>query len=242
MPKVEFDSGKSEAQKAIVVSFDLSGFSKFCNHADAHVVIPEFISSLFKELNGFFRGMIHEFLASDRSGQGKLNQPNFIKYTGDGAIMIWLANSKGEFTDQFCTDLVVAMRALQGRIAAIVPKWENQWRVVGLPKHARFGISNGLVYALRQSELVVASEPCDYVGYCINLAVRLQDHCREAGFLIHETLHPKIPGLVPLVAKKMKGAQDEPVLAFEADLAGVPESIFKSKFRLVSSSTTKLVR
>jgi class 3 adenylate cyclase len=232
MPKVNFESLKSEPKEAIVVSFDLSGFSAFCNHPNAHVVIPRFVSDLFEELNRFFMGVIEDLFASGRSNNGKLQEPNFIKYTGDGAIMIWLANDSGEFSDQFCTDLVIAMRALQTRIAIIVPEWEKKWRVVGLPRRARFGISAGLVYALREpSSGIFQNSPADYVGYCINLAVRLQDHCREVGFLVHETVHPNISGLVRLEALGMKGTQVEPVLAFETDLKNVVDGVFKTKFR-----------
>jgi class 3 adenylate cyclase len=234
MAKINYDSAVSEHKEAIVVSFDLSGFSTFCNHPNAHVVIPRYVSNLFEELNQFFMGVIEDLLASGRSNNGKLQEPNFIKYTGDGAIMIWLANANGEFSEQFCTDLVIAMRSLQTKIAMIVPAWENKWRVVGLPKRARFGISSGLVYALREpSNSFFPNDPCDYVGYCINLAVRLQDHCRELGFLVHETMHPSVPGLVQLEALGMKGAHNEPVLAFELDLAKVTEGVFKTKFRKV---------
>jgi len=232
MSKVNFDNQRSEPKEAIVVSFDLSGFSDFCNHPNAHVVIPRFVSSLFDEFNRFFMGVIEDLLAAGRSSNGKLQEPNFIKYTGDGAMMIWLANDDGEFSEQFCTDLVIAMRALQTRIANIVPEWEKKWRVINLPKRARFGISAGLVYALREpSGFLIKNEPCDYVGYCINLAVRLQDHCREVGFLVHDTVHPDVPGLVRLEALGMKGTQVEPVLAFEADLKHVVDGVFKTKFR-----------
>lgn len=232
MPKVNFDSEVSEHKEAIVVSFDLSGFSAFCNHPNAHVFIPRYVSSLFDELNRFFMDTIEDLLAPGRSGNGKLQEPNFLKYTGDGAIMIWLANSSGEFSDQFCTDLVIAMRALQTRFGVVVPEWEKKWRVAGLPKRARFGISSGLVYPLREpSPVFFKNDASDYVGYCINLAVRLQDHCREVGFLVHETVHPNISGLVRLEAIGMKGTQVEPVLVFESDLKNVGERVFKTKFR-----------
>src|ERR1700722_2203099 len=232
MPKVEFDAEKSEAKHAIVVSFDLSGFSAFCNHPDTHASIPKFVSNLFSELNRFLMGTFQGLWASERSQNGKLKAPDFIKYTGDGALMIWLANNEREFSERFRTDLVIAMHALQSRIAAVVPEWEKQWLITNLPKHARFGISKGLVYALRPpSDTFIPNDPCDYVGYCINLAVRLQDHCREVGFLVHETVHPKIPGLVFLKAKGMKGAQVEPVLAFEADLKNATDAVLKAKFR-----------
>ena len=234
MSKINFEDAKSEPKEAIVVSFDLSGFSAFCNHPNAHVVIPRFISNLLEELNRFFMGVIEDLIASGRSNNGKLQEPNFIKYTGDGAIMIWLANDSGEFSDQFCTDLVTAMRALQTRIEMLVPEWEKKWRVSGLPKRARFGISTGLVYALREPSNggFFINAPSDYVGYCINLAVRLQDHCKELGFLVHEMLHPKIDGIVHLEAIGMRGTQAEPVLAFAIDRKNVSDSVFIKKFRL----------
>ena len=230
MPRVEFIDKKSESKEAIVVSFDLSGFSDFCNRPDACVSLPRFLSSLFDELNRFLMGSFAEFFASGRSDAGRLAEPNFIKYTGDGAILIWLADDKTEFSEQFCTDLVTAMRKLQARITTVVPEWEKKWRVHSLPKHARFGIATGTLYPLCQSAGAF-DNTIDYVGYCINLAVRLQDHCREVGFLVHETLHPNIPGLVRLEAMGMKGAQVEPVLAFETDMKKLPREIFSAKFR-----------
>jgi|SRR5579884_2973543 len=230
MAKIKFDSQSSEGRKAIIVSFDMEGFSSFCNHADAHIEIPRFVSQLFEQLNTFFLHPIDELLVPGRSGDGQLEEPCFIKYTGDGAIMVWLSNNRGEFTEQFCTDIVIAMRALQVRFATLVPEWERKWRTRGLPKRARFGISMGLIYGLLNSYTIIKGDPVDYVGYCINLAVRLQDHCRELGFLIHETLHPKMPGLVRLCTKDMKGAQAENVLAFEIDVKHVPDSVLKRKF------------
>jgi class 3 adenylate cyclase len=231
MPRVEFIDRKSESREAIVVSFDLSGFSDFCNRPDACVGLPRFLSNLFDELNRFLMGTIEGFFASGKSDAGKLAEPNFIKYTGDGAILIWLADDKVEFTEEFCTGLVTAMRALQARIAAVVPEWEKKWRIHSLPKNARFGIAIGTLYPLCDSSTGFFYNIVDYVGYCINLAVRLQDHCREVGFLVHETLHPKIPGLVRLEAIGLKGAQVEPVFAFETDIKKLPREIFTAKFR-----------
>jgi class 3 adenylate cyclase len=230
MPRIEFKDKKSESKEAIVVSFDLSGFSDFCNRPDACIALPRFLSNLFEEQNRFLMGAVEWFFAPGRSEAGRLAAPNFIKYTGDGAIMIWLADDKAEFTEQFCTDLVLAMRALQSRIATIVPEWEKKWRVHGLPQNARFGIAIGTLYPLCKPDSIF-DEAVDYVGYCINLAVRLQDHCREVGFLVHETLHPKIPGLVRLRATGMKGAQIEPVLAYETDFKKLPIEVFDAKFQ-----------
>jgi class 3 adenylate cyclase len=242
MPRIKFSPEPSEAQDAIVVSFDLSGFSDFCNRPDAYLVLPKFLSRLFDELNGFLiEGWesalenLDELLGATEKRR-KIVKPEYIKYTGDGALMIWLTGWDGKFSNAFCTTLVMAMRNLQTRIAVAIPEWEKEWRVVGLPKRARFGISTGLVYALCEpGNLIIKNSPSDYVGYCINLAVRLQDHCREVGFLVHETMHPNITGLVRLEALGMKGAQIEPVLAFETDVKNVVDGVFKTKFRRAAS-------
>lgn len=238
MPNINFGSDKSEPKQAIVVSFDLSGFSDFCNRADAHIVLPKFLSRLFAELNGFLMegwraGLenLGEFLglAGERR---KVVKPEYIKFTGDGALMIWFTGWDGKFSDAFCSALVIAMRNLQQRIAAAVPEWEKEWRIVGLPNQARFGIAVGQVYGLRDAGSIY-NEPVDYVGYSINLAVRLQNHCPQVGFLVHKTLHPSAPGIIALEAIGMKGARSEPVFAFASDLEGLLDGYFKTKFRRI---------
>lgn len=238
MPRISFSPKKSEAQDAVVVSFDLSGFSEFCRRADAYVILPKYLARLFDELNGFLMDgweaaleNLDEFFGT-AGERRKVVKPEFIKFTGDGALMIWLTGWDGKFSDAFCTALVMAMRNLQERIAAAVPEWEKEWRTHGLPRRAPFGIAAGVVYALREPNATFFEGPAaDYVGYCVNLAVRLQDHCREVGFLVHETVHPSLPGLVRLDAVRMKGVEVEPVLVFEADLKELGENYFKTKFR-----------
>jgi class 3 adenylate cyclase len=253
MPRIEFSPEPSKAEHAIVVSFDLSGFSDFCSRPDAYLVLPKFLSRLFDELNGFLMEgwesaleQLDELFGATEERRKVVN-PEYIKFTGDGALMIWLTGWDGKFSEPFRTALVMAMRNLQARIAAAIPEWEKEWDVVGLPKRARFGIAAGPVYALRSPGGSVGCFPVleteDYVGYCINLAVRLQDHCKEhhcnedhckeVGFLVHETVNPSKSGLVRLEAIGMKGTRDEPVLAFATDLQGLSEGYFKTKFRRI---------
>jgi class 3 adenylate cyclase len=226
MPKVQFQGERSESKDAIVVSFDLSGFSDFCKRADAGLILPKFLSQLFASLNHYFMGDFRQFWTGEKSENGKISPPDFIKFTGDGAIMIWTTADKANFTEKFCTDLVVAMRTLQTFIAKSIPDWEKSWRVHSLPQKARFGISIGTVYPMKGIDT-----PDDYVGYCINLAVRLQDHCRELGFLVHASLHPNIAGLIRLDAIKMKGADVEPIFTFQEDLKKVNEKLLATKFK-----------
>ena len=78
MPRIEFKNKQSEPKAAIVVSFDLSGFSDFCNRHDAGITLPRFISNFFDELNRFFMGTFQWLLATTKSGAGKLTAPDFI--------------------------------------------------------------------------------------------------------------------------------------------------------------------
>src|SRR2546427_12551225 len=51
MSKIEFDSDRCEGQEAIVVSFDICGFSEFCSHAEAYRLLNKYMSALFDEVD-----------------------------------------------------------------------------------------------------------------------------------------------------------------------------------------------
>ena len=230
MPTIQFDTGSSEGKRAIVVSFDLSGFSVFCNHPEAHAILPKFIAGIFTELNSVFIGSLQEFIEGIKPETGLVPAPQFIKYTGDGALMIWLAPEDTHERQQYCTAIVSAMRRFRKQLTDAIPKWEILWQINHLPQPARFGIAAGLVYPLREPGLGFHDgEIQDYAGYCINLAVRLQDHCPEIGFLIHELVFPNLKGLVKFIASGMKGTQPEPVLIFAEDIPSLPLIYFRTK-------------
>jgi class 3 adenylate cyclase len=230
MSTIAFSPERSEAQDAIVVSLDLTGFSEFCNHADAHASLPKFLSKLFDELNDFFLDPLEWMMADGNSNSRKVSEPRMIKFTGDGAIMVWTSDTARPFTESFCSDLVAIMRKRQERITQAIPKWEKEFQITDLPKQARFGIAKGLVYGLYEQNHIPFSDPIDYVGYCINLAVRLQNHCPEIGFIVHQNLHPLTLGMVALKSKGIKGTKDESVRVFQADLNGVDRQYWLTKF------------
>jgi len=164
--------------------------------------------------------------------EGKLPVPTFRKFSGDGALMLWARPKGDDFPQSFCNLVVETMRRFQSEVERGLPACEKKWRVHNLPARARVGITCGIVYALRPPHLLTSwTDPCDYVGYCINLAVRLQDHCPDLGFLVHGDLHPELPGMTRCSAVKIKGAQEEPVSMFSDDMARVPKAEFDAKFR-----------
>lgn len=157
-----------------------------------------------------------------------------MKYMGDGGLALWRASAPEDFDEIFCTALVAAMRQFQKRFAEVAPEWEKKLKVQKLPKRVRVGIASGMVYPLREpTPVLLPGDTVDYVGYCMNLAVRLQNHCPEVGFLVHGTLHPAVAGLVPLEALGMKGTKEEPVFAFQSDLDGLQDEDLQVKFRRI---------
>lgn len=232
MPTLEFTSHEATAHKAIVASFDLAGFSDFCNQPEASKAAPRLAKRMFDVLNSHFTEVTEVGVFSTELKPGELPAPTFIKFTGDGALMLWLLKDKlPDFPQEFCNLVVEKMRQFQARLVEDLPGCQKEWHVSKLPKRVRVGISTGIVYALRPPHAVTSwTEPCDYVGYCINLAVRLQDHCRELGFFAHGVLHPEIPGMEERTALKLKGSQDEPVFLFTEDIVRVSKSEFDRKF------------
>lgn len=216
MANLQFDANSTKARRAVVVSFDLCGFSTFCKHPEAHAILPKFISGVFEQFNAVLRKFFQQHM-----------DPDFIKYTGDGAIIIWFLAEDSEERQVYCTAIVAAMRKFQSRLTEIIPKWEIDWQIDRLPQPARFGIATGLVYPLRCPD---TGKEIDYAGYCINLAVRLQDHFPEVGFVIHELVFPKLEGLMKYIAHGMKGTLSEPVLIFYTDFPAVSIEQITSKF------------
>lgn len=235
MTRLKFSSHEATAHKAIVVSLDLAGFSDFCNQPEASVAVPRLVKAMFDMLNA----SLGDRDESDSSGlksteSGKLVVPHLSKYTGDGAILIWKLPIKEDFPQQFCNSVVASMRGFQRRLTEQLPGWEKDWRVHKLPKRLRIGIASGIVYALRPPHAITSwTDPIDYVGYCINLAVRLQSHCPDLGFLVHRVLHPEIAGMEFCEAIPMKGTQAEPVALFTEDRQRLSKAEFDRKFKHV---------
>lgn len=232
MPRIQFSVHESTVHNAVVVSFDLGGFSDFCSQPTASVEAPQLMKHVFDLLDENLGEQDNWSSEPKSTVAGKLVEPHFIKFTGDGALMLWHVPRVKNIPQSFCNLVVQIMRNFQKQLLVQLPIWQKDRRVNKMPRQARFGIATGLVYALRPPHsFTTLTDPVDYVGYCINLAVRLQDHCPEAGFLVHGNLHPEVPGLKFLEAINMKGSQTEPVAIFSEDLARVSPSRLKLKFR-----------
>jgi len=231
MSRIHFSSEKAEVQYGIAASFDMCGFSEFCLSPTAHAYLNRYMGALFEMFDDAFQDWWRD-LFKVTTGLVQVPRPDFAKYTGDGALLLWIKDRGEELTNEFCTSVVCALRHFQQQLPERLAEWERLWRTHSLPKIARFGIATGPVHPL-QTPIGLLNETIDYAGYPINLAVRLQNHCPEIGFIVHAPLRPKLDGLTELTALKMKGSMDEPVYVFTEDFKrasmDVPKAI-KSKF------------
>lgn len=236
MNRIDFSEKPRDVQYAVIASFDMSGFSKFCHRPVTHGVINRYLANLFRFFDDSFKDFLRDIF-KDTAKFTQAPRPDFVKYTGDGALLFWVRASADDFTNELCTSIVAALRHFQQELPKKVSEWEKQWRTTDLPRQARVGICIGPIHPLHEPEgtTVFGGNLVDYAGYPINLAVRLQDHCPEVGFLVHSPLHPQLDGLVELIALKMKGVMDEPVYAFKSDFIKAfdeaPKKI-EAKFRL----------
>src|SRR5258706_2317235 len=199
MNRIDFLPDPQPIRYAVAASFDMSGFSQFCRRPDTHAHLARYLAQLFGGLDLAFKNFLRD-LFQESSGRVQVPRPNFMKYTGDGAILLWIKNTGEDFSTELCTSIVASLRHFQQQLPAQVTEWERQWRTTSLPRKARFGISTGPVHPLAKQGTTLAPEIVDYAGYCINLAVRLQDHFPEIVFIIHGPLHPGLEGLVKATA------------------------------------------
>ena len=199
---------------AIAASFDISGFTAFCRRPDANRYLPLYLDNVFKEFKAAFDGGFWQSL-QDKDGFEFVPWPAYRKYTGDGAVMLWLREDEDGFRNELSTSVVGTLRFFQKELPAKVSLWEEEWRIPELPKRVRCGISRGPVYRVDFEDS--RGRSFDYVGHTINLAIRLQDHCPSVGFIVHRSLAPNLPGLLQAKTKNMKGCSDESVYLFQDD-------------------------
>lgn len=215
--RIAFEERGLEWKRALAVSFDLSGFSSFCTHPESQHFIKRLISSMFDELNSRFHGSLGSFCQKG-TPYTTIREPDFSKYSGDGALMLWFLPEKVQERRDICTAVVGIMRVFKLHLDDRLRAWKNEWGVPVFPTISRFGFAMGKVLELREpSSVVINFGARDYVGYCINLAVRLQDYRQGASFVIHETVAPEIERLKKIKATGMKGVLDENVLVFPED-------------------------
>jgi len=235
--KTVIESFKPKAslpKQAIVVLFDLEGFSKFFSQPDVQDYVPKYINIVLNTVNISLNGGEAYYLLDKEGKPKKLSAlPKVIhsKFLGDGALYIWEYNS---FSDLQRLQLINRLWNLKSFFNLVVNKATDEIPILDIPKRIRFGISAGTVYKLTY----LNSNKEEYIGYSINLASRLQSYCAQVGLIVSGRMNIKISKLEEnsykkVVAKNIKGFPQEIVVVDKNDFDSLDDELRDSLFELI---------
>lgn len=218
----QFKGTASLPQQGIAVIFDLEGFSKFFSQPDVQEYVPKFLNIVLDAIEICFNGGT-EYWKEKASNYSPLPAAVHSKFLGDGALYIFRYS---DFSERQRKTLCYRLWSLGSGFEKIVERAADQIPVLDIPKRIRVGIAAGTVYRLTYSH----SRREEYIGYCINLASRLQSYCREVSLIISGRLNLpagdlKKSNYTRLVAKKIKGFPEEIVYVANVDYKRLDTSI-----------------
>ncbi len=205
----KFKPTASVPEHGIALMFDLAGFSQFFAQPDVNLYVPKYLNHIIDAMSIIIHGGQNKWLEGEKKYE-PLPEPIHWKFLGDGLLVLWKYNDfKKEQLGLLmnrCWNLMVNFEELNLIANEDVP-------VMDIPQKIRFGISAGTIYKLTYEY----SKSEEYIGYCINLASRLQSYSRELGFIVSGRLNPLKKDLeknqyLKVVAKNIKGFPNEIVI------------------------------
>lgn len=206
---ITFEPRAGNPINALVLIFDLGGFSRFFSQPDVQQYVPKYLNKIFNCVTIVIHGGTN-WWAEKPIRLGPLQSPIHQKFLGDGALYIWNLN---EFSPSNVVALANRLWNLKTAFVKVLGTCSEEVPVVDLPDKIRFGLSAGSVYKLTYLD----STQTEYIGYPINLASRLQGYCRDLGFIASARLNlpPKDlsdNGYIKVIAKNLKGFPKEIVI------------------------------
>lgn len=226
---INFKPIASQPKEALVLIFDLEGFSRFFSQPDANLYVPKFINRIFDAMSIIIKGGKHYWTipGGDDTIAGFSN-PVHTKYMGDGALYIWILE---DVTRDDVVYFINRLWNLKSFFKNVISRCSEDVPVVDLPSRIRFGLAAGSIYELTYEN----SKKKEYVGYCINLASRLQGYCRELGFIASARINfPEKEldkhGYIKVVAKKLSGFPKEIVVVDKNEFDRLEETLKKDLF------------
>lgn len=236
--EINFKSEASHPIQALVLIFDLGGFSKFFSQPDVNQYVPKFLNRVFDCMSVIINGGTpywSEIAAKTRTYEAFL-PPVHQKLLGDGALYIWTFH-KGltELEEEELVDFVNKLWILKNNFNKILSKCSDDVPVIDLPNKIRFGLSAGSVYKLTYAN----STQTEYIGYPINLASRLQSYCRDLGFIASGRINLREKTIaennyIKVVAKNLKGFPKEIVIIDKNEYEGLDPQIKDELFEQLS--------
>ena len=210
---LRFEPEVTEKVLGIALVFDLQGFSAFFNQPWAKSSTPRYLDLVFSAVTTELFGGRRFW--GDKASVGHFPHPVHQKFLGDGMLYIWTPPSgKDRFSDDFAAELTRRLCGFREQFPLINEACKGPIPYTfTLPERIRFGLAGGLMYELARKD----SSEKEYMGFCINLASRLQGYCPglglvlSAGLQLPEATMKKLD-LIRVVATNIKGFEKEEVL------------------------------
>ena len=208
-----FDSTASRPRHGLALVYDLEGFSKFVNQPDVQGYVPKFLNEVSRAMSICISGGEAYWDNNIPKPEALGMVPVHEKFLGDGALYLWVDNNDKQIESNFVQNLCNRVFNLKTMFPEVLKKCHEFVPVVDLPQRIRFGLARGTIYELRRKN----SSQREYIGFCINLASRLQKYCMELGFIASARLELpdrmlKQNGYVKVVATQIKGFPREIVI------------------------------
>ncbi len=222
-----FEPTASTAQQAVALIFDLEGFSRFYSQPDVNRYVPMYVNHVLNAMNTiitggevFWDGTDEEFVP--------IVTPTHWKYLGDGGLYVWQMN---EFSEEKIISLFNGLWNLKNNFKRVVQRAMEEVPVLDLPKNIRFGLAAGTVYRLTYNN----SKTHEYIGYCINLASRLESYCKGLGFIASARVPIPLKVLeenryMRVVATQLKGFPQEIVIVDQSEFEALDKEERESLF------------
>ena len=227
-----FADSASPPFNAIALVYDLQGFSKFFNQPDVQDYVPQFLNIVSKAMAIVIFGGTPYWSEEKENLEAVPLKVIHEKFMGDGALYI-LSPPEGQstFDDVAIGSLCNRLWNLKKNFDAVLRASFETVPVVEVPRRIRFGLSRGSIYEL---DSVYAGKQ-EHIGFCINLASRLQGYCPDLGFIASARV--RIPDQFLLeheyrrvVATRIKGFPNEIVFVDDAEYSALDAATKKELF------------
>ena len=228
----KFASRGGNPAHGLALIYDLEGFSKFFNQPDVQDYVPKFLNHLSQAMSVVLLGGTAYWDSSNQKYQ-PLPAPIHEKFLGDGMRYVWrLKRNQLDFDPAFMRILCNRLWNLKDAFHEVLKQAATDVPVLDLPSRIRFGVARGTIYELTRA----SGTNKEYIGFCINLASRLQKYCADLGFIVSARLGLPEEFITKedykrVVATKIRGFPEEIVIVDKQEYEALAEEQRTSLFR-----------
>jgi len=231
-----FSHTASHPKNAIAFCYDLEGFSRFFNVPEIQEFVPGFLNHISKAIEICIFGGKPFWTSHEKEDYHSLEiVPVHEKFLGDGGLYIFLP-PKGQtnFNSSHLTFFLNRLWNVRLRFHEIINSALEFTPTAELPKKVRFGLARGGVWELQRPQ----KRQAEYIGFCINLASRLQKYCPQLGFIASARLQVPASTLTEhrykkVIATGIPGFARELVIVDENEFNELPEDMRSSLFETI---------